>query len=256
MRYGLRNYPLSARQGAGRGPFHHDCSIFGPIIGDVTDNFSWPWLSYIPLAVGAFSAAASWSILSAAPRIEDHNCPVERRGSRASCHRRGQLQFMLDNGNEEDWFNSPLFWRRPSQQAIIAILILHYPWELTTSTRVDLRLFGGRIFRAANLYGWGGLFAFRRPTIIFPLWLQTTVGYPPLGRVRVAPLTCWGCIVAPIVAQYDAHQAAPRRHFAFCGLSVFPSFGTATLMKVPASIQFATPGFSVRDWHGIFLFGR
>ena len=38
--------------------------ICGPILGGwITDNLSWPWLFYINLPVGAFSAAATWTIL-------------------------------------------------------------------------------------------------------------------------------------------------------------------------------------------------
>ena len=38
--------------------------ICGPILGGyITDNLSWPWLFYINLPVGAFSAIACWSIL-------------------------------------------------------------------------------------------------------------------------------------------------------------------------------------------------
>src|SRR5271168_1173829 len=62
----LRNYPPE-RRGVAIGLWAMViiiAPIFGPIIGGwITDNFSWPWLFYINLPVGAFSAIASWSLL-------------------------------------------------------------------------------------------------------------------------------------------------------------------------------------------------
>jgi len=63
----LRNYPIEKR-GMALGLWSMVimvAPIFGPIIGGwITDNYSWPWLFYINLPVGAFSAIASWSIES------------------------------------------------------------------------------------------------------------------------------------------------------------------------------------------------
>ena len=62
----LRNYPIE-RRGMAIALWSMViiiAPIFGPIIGGwITDNLSWPWLFYINLPVGAFSAAACWSIL-------------------------------------------------------------------------------------------------------------------------------------------------------------------------------------------------
>src|SRR5271170_4541265 len=62
----LRNYPIE-RRGMALALWSMVimiAPIFGPIIGGwITDNLSWPWLFYINLPVGAFSAIASWSIL-------------------------------------------------------------------------------------------------------------------------------------------------------------------------------------------------
>ncbi len=82
--------------------------IFGPIIGGwITDNLSWPWLFYINLPVGAFSAVASWSILRHR-ESKIVKLPIDAVGLALLVVGVGSLQFMLDNGNEKDWFNSPV----------------------------------------------------------------------------------------------------------------------------------------------------
>ena len=38
--------------------------IFGPILGGyITDNFSWPWIFFINVPVGAGAAVVTWGLL-------------------------------------------------------------------------------------------------------------------------------------------------------------------------------------------------
>ena len=106
----LRNYPIE-RRGMAIALWSMViiiAPIFGPIIGGwITDNLSWPWLFYINLPVGAFSAVASWSILRHR-ESKKVKLPIDAVGLALLVVGVGSLQFMLDNGNEKDWFNSPL----------------------------------------------------------------------------------------------------------------------------------------------------
>src|SRR5271167_1826419 len=123
--------------------------ICGPILGGwITDNLSWPWLFYINLPVGAFSAAACWSILRKreSKRVQS---PIDAVGLALLIIGVGSLQFMLDNGNEKDWFNSPVI----LAAAVIAVIAISFliPWELNDPHPVvDLRLFGRRNFRVGT----------------------------------------------------------------------------------------------------------
>ena len=148
----LRNYPIDKR-GMALGLWSMVimiAPIFGPIIGGwITDNLSWPWLFYINLPVGAFSAIASWSIL----RRRESNIvklPIDVVGLALLVIGVGSLQFMLDNGNEKDWFNSPVI-LAAAVTAVIAVAFL-IPWELTDKHPVvDLHLFAKRNFRVGTL---------------------------------------------------------------------------------------------------------
>src|SRR6202142_2667840 len=148
----LRNYPIEKR-GMALGLWSMVimiAPIFGPIIGGwITDNFSWPWLFFINLPVGAFSAAASWSILRHR-ESKTIKLPIDAVGLMLLVIGVGSLQFMLDNGNEKDWFNSPVI----LAAALTSIVAMSFfiPWELTDKHPVvDLRLFGRRNFSVTNL---------------------------------------------------------------------------------------------------------
>jgi DHA2 family multidrug resistance protein len=241
----LRNYPIEKR-GLALGLWSMVimiAPIFGPIIGGwITDTFSWPWLFYINLPVGAFSAIASWSIL----RRRESNIvklPIDAVGLMLLIIGVGSLQFMLDNGNEKDWFNSPVI----LGAAVTACVAMAFfiPWELTDKHPVvDLHLFAKRNFRVGTGTLALAFFAFSGINIIFPLWLQTTVGYTATwAGLAVAPVGILGLFIAPIVGRnmmrLNLRLAAS---FAFCvfGASVL---WTATLNESASFFQFATPRF-------------
>jgi DHA2 family multidrug resistance protein len=241
----LRNYPIEKR-GLALGLWSMVimiAPIFGPIIGGwITDNFSWPWLFYINLPVGAFSAIASWSIL----RHRESNTvklPIDGVGLLLLVVGVGSLQFMLDNGNEKDWFNSPVI-LTAGIAAVVAISFF-IPWELTDKHPVvDLHLFGKRNFRVGTCTLALAFFAFSGVNIIFPLWLQTTLGYTATwAGLAVAPVGLLGLVIAPIVGRnmmrLNLRLAAS---FAFCVFG-FAVFWTATLNENATFFQFAAPRF-------------
>ena len=241
----LRNYPIEKR-GMALGLWSMVimiAPIFGPIIGGwITDNFSWPWLFYINLPVGAFSAIASWSILR---RRESNTVklPIDGVGLALLVIGVGSLQFMLDNGNDKDWFNSPVI-LAAGISAVIAICLL-IPWELTDKHPVvDLHLFAKRNFRVGTCILGLAFFSFSGVNIVFPLWLQTTVGYTATwAGLAVAPVGLLGLVVAPIVGRnmmrLNLRLAAS---FAFCVFG-FSVFWTATLNDSASYFQFAAPRF-------------
>jgi DHA2 family multidrug resistance protein len=241
----LRNYPLDKR-GLALGLWSMVimiAPIFGPIIGGwITDNFSWPWLFYINLPVGAFSAIASWSIL----RHRESNIvklPIDVVGLVLLIIGVGSLQFMLDNGNDKDWFNSPII-LTAGVTATIA-LAFFIPWELTDRHPVvDLHLFAKRNFRVGTGTLALAFFAFSGLNIIFPLWLQTTVGYTATwAGLAVAPVGLLGLIVAPIVGRnMGKMNLRLAASFAFC-IFGFSVFWTATLNETATYFQLASPRF-------------
>jgi DHA2 family multidrug resistance protein len=241
----LRNYPLE-RRGMAIALWAMViiiAPIFGPIIGGwITDNLSWPWLFYINLPVGAFAAAASWTLLRHR-ESKKIMLPIDGVGLTLLVIGVGCLQFMLDNGNDKDWFNSPAI----VAAAVVSLVSLTFfiPWELTDKHPVvDLQLFRGRNFRVGTVVVGVAYFGLSAVNIIFPLWLQTTLGYTATwAGLAVAPVGVLALVAAPIVGRNMSRiNLRFAASFAFC---VFGGavFWTSTLNEAASFGQFATPRF-------------
>ncbi|MGA9422047.1 MAG: DHA2 family efflux MFS transporter permease subunit, partial [Rhodanobacteraceae bacterium] len=82
--------------------------IMGPILGGwLTDNLSWPWIFFINVPVGALAALVTWSLLGRRESTTERK-PIDVTGILLLVIGVGCLQFMLDNGNDKDWFASPM----------------------------------------------------------------------------------------------------------------------------------------------------
>ena len=215
----IRNYPVHLR-GLAMGLWAMVviiAPVFGPILGGtITDNLSWPWLFYINVPVGALSALASWAVLHKR-ESRKVKVPIDAVGLILLVVGVGSLQFMLDNGNEQDWFSSPEI----CIAASIAVVALAFfvPWELTDPHPVvDLRLFKRRNFLVGALSVSVAYFAFSGINVVYPLWLQTTLGYTSTwAGYAIAPVGIVALFLAPLIGK-NIHRinlrAAPT--FAFC----------------------------------------
>src|SRR5512139_872688 len=143
----LRNYPVHLR-GLALGLWSMVviiAPIAGPILGGwITDNYSWPWLFYINVPTGAAAAAVTWYLLRnrESKRVK---VPVDAVGLSLLVIGVGALQYLLDNGNQNDWFASSEI----IIAAVVAVVALTFliPWELTDKHPiVDLHLFQRRNF--------------------------------------------------------------------------------------------------------------
>jgi DHA2 family multidrug resistance protein len=183
--------------------------IFGPIVGGwITDNFSWPWIFYINIPIGAVSAYVSFRMLHRreAPTVR---VPIDAIGFALLVIGVGCLQVLLDKGNELDWFDSRLI----IALAVIAVAALSYfvAWELTDRHPVvDLTLFKGRNFAVGTIAASGGFLVLFASMVIFPLWLQTQLGYTATwAGFAIAPIGFMTLILSPIVGR-TLHRVDPR----------------------------------------------
>jgi MFS transporter, DHA2 family, multidrug resistance protein len=175
--------------------------IFGPILGGyLTDNFSWPWIFYINVPVGAAAGIITWGILRTR-ETKTIRAPIDSVGLILLVVGVGSLQFMLDNGNDHDWFASPMILALGLIAAVALVFLVI--WELTAKYPVvDLSLFGRRNFAVGVTALSLGMLAFFGINVVFPLWLQTTLGYTATwAGLATAPVGILAFLVSPIIGR-------------------------------------------------------
>lgn len=156
--------------------------LFGPAIGPtvggyITDNFQWPWIFFINLPIGVIGFFVALRYLYDPPYMRaNRGVKVDGIGILLLAVSLATLQTLLEQGQEDDWFNSSFIcW----MTAISAITMLGFIcWELThDKPAVDLRILKNATFASATVIGGIlgiGLFA---GLFLLPQFMQTLLGY-------------------------------------------------------------------------------
>lgn len=175
--------------------------IFGPILGGwLTDNFSWPWIFYINLPVGLAAAVVTWTILHKR-ETKTLKAPIDVVGLVLLVIGVGCLQFMLDNGNDHDWFASKLILTL-GLTALVCLTFL-VVWEIHAKHPVvELSLFKQRNFTVGVIALTLGMFAFFGINVVFPLWLQLDLGYTATwAGLATAPVGVLAFLLSPVLGR-------------------------------------------------------
>lgn len=200
----LANYPLEKR-GFATGIWAMTAvvgPIFGPIMGGyITDNYSWPWIFYINVPVGIFS------VIFTAITLSGRETPIQKTkvdyiGLILLALAVGCLQILLDKGQDLDWFHSNTI----RLLCVISVVSCSFllVWLMTQAEPIiDLHLFKDRNFTVGLLCITLGFLVYFSNVVIFPLWLQTQMGYTPTwAGIAVAPVGILPFLLTPFVGHY------------------------------------------------------
>ncbi len=158
--------------------------IAGPTLGPtfggwITDNYSWPWIFYIKAPLGFVAAFLVARFL----RDSAHKVKANKAdwlGIGLLAVGLGALQYVLEEGERYDWFGDVWITRL----AVIAAVALtgFVAWELWPSNKtpvVNLRVLKNRELSAGSLLLLVGGFGIYGGTFIFPLFVQSILGFTP-----------------------------------------------------------------------------
>ncbi len=152
----------------------------GPLAGGyITDNYNWPWVFYVNIPIGLVSAFLVATYL--------HDPPVTQKAGKIDIFGillltvgLGSLQYVLEEGRRDDWFNSVGITRLTILAAVTLSAML--AWELSPRNKapvVDFRVLKNRdlsaglvLFLTLGFGLYGGLF-------IFPLFTQNVLRFTP-----------------------------------------------------------------------------
>jgi MFS transporter, DHA2 family, multidrug resistance protein len=188
--------------------------VIGPAIGPtlggwIVDNWSWPWIFYINLPVGILGILATSRFVHEPPDIRAANraqADVMRRnldwqGILYMSIGVAALQYVLQEGNRLDWFDSRLITLAAIAAAagIIAFVLqeLHSP-----APAVNLRQFRDTTFASATIIG-GIMFAnLMANMFLLPVFMQEMLGFTALkSGLALMPRALIMLVATPIVGR-------------------------------------------------------
>jgi MFS transporter, DHA2 family, multidrug resistance protein len=185
--------------------------ILGPTLGGwITDNYTWRWIFYLNIPVGALSVLLVSRYVFDPHYVRRRDGGVDLWGIGFLALGIGSLQVLLDTGQRKDWFSSNYI-RTFAVLCAFGLISLIIRELLTKYPVVDLRVLKNRSFAAGvfliSMLG----FVLYASLVLLPLYLQTLMGYPAYNAGLALSPRGLGALIFTPLAGHLTTKTDPRR---------------------------------------------
>jgi MFS transporter, DHA2 family, multidrug resistance protein len=222
----------------------------GPTLGGwITDNYSWRWIFYINVPISLVSLYMTHRVVEDPPYLKQEQ--ARRKGTKIDYVGLGLialgvgcLQYVLDKGQEKDWFGSHLI----LGLFIVAVVILAawVIWEWRhPHPIVELKLLKQRNFATALLFMFLLGSVLYGTTVLIPQFLQNLLGYPAVlagealaggGFIMMLTMPITGQLVSRVDPRYlmafGFATTATALYYMSTQLNLGIDFKTMALLRV------------------------
>ncbi len=194
----------------------------GPTLGGyITDNFDWRWIFFLNVPICLLSLFLTSRIVEDPPYVKKQVAISQKGGIKLDFLgfgllglTFGSLEFVLDKGQEDDWFSSHLitFFAVAMVVAFVAMIW----WELKQLREghrpiLNLTLFKRRNFSISFLLMFVLGFSLYGTTILIPQLVQTLLGYTAeLAGLVLSPAGLMMMCMMPVVG-FLVGRVDPRK---------------------------------------------
>jgi len=193
--------------------------IVGPLLGGwITDTLSWRWIFYINIPIGIIAIIMNVIVIQDPPYMQRQKMKIDYWGLAFLAIGLGSLQYVLDKGESDDWFDSNVIIAF-SIVSLLSLTLLVINEYFSDHPIVNLKVFKDRTFTSGatvmffvflNLFG---------SIVLLPIFLQLMMGYTSFyAGLVLGPGGLATLLAMPIVGKFIG-KVDPKR-FLLVGITV------------------------------------
>ena len=198
----------------------------GPTLGGyITDNFDWRWIFFLNVPICLLSLFLTSRIVEDPPYVKEQVAQSQKGGIKLDFLgfgllglTFGSLEFILDKGQEDDWFASHLITFFVVLMVVAFVTMIW--WELKqlrvgNRPIINLTLFKRRVFAISFVLMFVLGFSLYGSTILIPQFVQTLLGYTAeLAGLVLSPAGFMMMLMMPVVGILSG-KVDPRKLIGF-----------------------------------------
>jgi DHA2 family multidrug resistance protein len=192
-----------------------------PLGGYIVDHFSWPYIFYINIPIGIIAAILTMMFVKS-PKYGDKlkASQVDWWGIFFLASFIGSLQFVLEHGQQDDWFNDSLI----TGLSVVSLfgLLLFIQRELTYKHPiVNLKVLKNTNLRVGTIMSFIMGFGLYGSTFIVPIYTQSVLGWSATDAgLLLIPSSITTGIMMPFIGKM-IQRGVPQAYMVAVGFLIF-----------------------------------